>query len=147
MQLDLCPKKLTATLVQRSFTSDVKSTAESFKHWDTCMDNKTCKIVAIVGFVLAGLLLLWLLSSVIMCLCMGVTCLEALCCCCCRKAHRDRYVEPAQPYMNQNMYPQQQPMRQVNRPYEPVPLHNDAYQARRYSEEKQEYTGYRPLYH
>lgn len=96
---ELCPSKLLA----RSFTSDVTSTADSFKSWDTCMDNKTCKIVAIVGIVLAALVCIWILSTVIQCICLGKTCLESLCMCCCRPARHQQIVEP-HPYNNPNMY-------------------------------------------
>ncbi|ODV78600.1 uncharacterized protein CANTADRAFT_53117 [Suhomyces tanzawaensis NRRL Y-17324] len=90
-------------LLPRDLANDVTTTAGSFKSWDTCMDNTTCKIVAIVGIVLAVLVCLWLISTVIRCCCMGVSCLEALCCCCCRSANT-RYVEKQTPMHNPNMY-------------------------------------------
>ncbi|KAK6199317.1 uncharacterized protein RJT21DRAFT_45909 [Scheffersomyces amazonensis] len=94
-------------IVERdSFTQDVKSTAQSFRHWDTCMANRTCKIVAIVGICLASLFVLWMLMTFIQCLCMGATCIEALCCCCCRNSNRPVYsAPPQQPQYNPNMYP------------------------------------------
>lgn len=96
----LCPTRL----VSRSFSSDVSSTADSFKSWDTCMDNKTCKIVAIVGIVLACILAIWFLTSVFRCLCMGVDCLTSMCCCCCRPATSNNYQQPPDVYHNPNMY-------------------------------------------
>lgn len=116
-----------SSLFRRDFGDNVKSTADSFKSWDTCMDNKTCKIVAIVGIVLAGLVVLWAISTIIQCLCMGVSCLEALCCCCCRSSKPVVYQEKQTPYNNPNMYqPVSAPMR-----YQPQP----AYQGRGYDDE------------
>ena len=56
------------TIVQRSWTSDVGSTVKSAKHWDTCMANKACKIIAIVFIAIAGLIVFWLLGSFFRCL-------------------------------------------------------------------------------
>lgn len=121
-------------IVARSFGDDVTSTASSFKHWDTCMDNKVCKIVAIVGIVLAALVAFWLVATVVRCCCMGVSCLEALCCCCCRSANKQYVEKPVQsPYANPNMYappaapdytraPQQAHFTN-NQGYEPVSVH------------------------
>lgn len=137
MLLDICPKKH-VTLLLRSFSTDVKSTADSFKSWDTCMDNKTCKIVAIVGIVLAALVALWIVSTLIRCCCMGFSCLEALCCCCCRGARRTHYVEPVQanPFDNPNMYPRAQPMMMAQPAYQPVA---QPYHGRLYSEDEDAY--------
>ncbi|OBA20846.1 hypothetical protein METBIDRAFT_41293 [Metschnikowia bicuspidata var. bicuspidata NRRL YB-4993] len=141
MPLDICPKSYAASLFKR----DTLSTAESFKSWSTCMDNKTCKIVAIVGICVAALLVIWILATFVQCLCMGVSCLSALCCCCCRGAHKNRYVEPAQqPYENRNMYPRQPPMMQMEQTYQPVP-HYGGYEENRYKKDDHEYTGYKPL--
>lgn len=104
LSTELCPSKLLA----RSFNSDVTSTADAFKHWDTCMDNKTCKIVAIVGIVLAALVCFWIISTLVSCICLGISCIEALCCCCCCKSRsggRKQIVEKQEPYNNANMYP------------------------------------------
>lgn len=98
---NLCPSKL----LGRSISDDVTSTADAFKSWNTCMDNKTCKIIAIVGIVLASLICIWILSTLIQCICLGKTCLESLCMCCCRPANRQRVVEQQVPYANPNMYP------------------------------------------
>lgn len=116
----LCP----ARLFPRDFGLDVKSTAQSFKSWDTCMDNKTCKIVAIVGIVLAALFIFWILATVVQCLCMGASCIEALCCCCCRSVNRKpRYEEKQAPYANPNMYPPAPAMHYTRAPqpaYQPL---------------------------
>lgn len=111
--MDLCPSKL---LQPRSFTSGAVSTAKSFKSWDTCMDNKTCKIVAIVGIVLAVIVVIWILGGLARCLCYGVTGIAQLFCCCCRgcgNGSRNRdgyqremsYAPKPTAYDNPHMYP------------------------------------------
>lgn len=102
---DLCPSKIANSLLKRDLHSYVVSTSQSFKSWDTCMDNKTCKIVAIVGIVLAALVGFWIIATFIRCCCLGFSCLEALCCCCCRSASRPRQANNNQAYSNPNMYP------------------------------------------
>ncbi|CCH41858.1 hypothetical protein BN7_1397 [Wickerhamomyces ciferrii] len=112
---DLCPSKL---LSKRAFTSDVVSTAESFKHWDTCMDNKTCKIVAIVGIVVAAIVLFGIFGVLLRCFCCGVEGIWSACCCCFRccgsssgSGRRQRDIEQVPlkqqqtAYDNPNMYP------------------------------------------
>lgn len=98
----------------KSVENSVKSTAESFKSWDTCMDNKTCKIVAIVGIVLAALVILWLVCGIINCVCCGVrTCAGVFCCCltCCRGPRQRGHgrelsdVPESSPFNNSAMYP------------------------------------------
>lgn len=145
MQLDLCPKEIATSLFARDFKSDVKNTAHAFKSWDTCRANKTCRIVAIVGFILAILLALWILSTLIRCICMGFSCVEALCCCCCRSAHKNRYMEPAQqPQYNSNMYPAPQ-MRQMDQSYQPVSTQVQDMNYRPYGQQPNDLGGYKPL--
>lgn len=101
-----CPSEV----LRRSLTSDVKSTADSFKNWNTCMDNKTCKIVAIVLIVVASLIVLWLVMAVVSCCCMGLKIGEGCCfcftCCCRSRQAKPIYVQQQQPnvYNNPNMY-------------------------------------------
>lgn len=78
-----CPANVMNTILSKRFTEDdVKSS------WDKCMDNKTCKIVAIVLIVVGGLILFWLISTLFQVLCCGIKCLNAIfccfgsCCCC-----------------------------------------------------------------
>lgn len=151
----ICPSSVQATVAdavfRRSFTSDVTSTADSFKSWDTCMDNKTCKIVAIVLIVLAGLFVFWILSTIIRCLCCGVTCLEALCCCCCRSANRGRsrniQDDHNQAYNNPNMYPPPPPQQHFTS--QPQPAYQPVYTGERavsdedpFNERKNGYRGH-----
>lgn len=106
-------------LTSRDVFDSATSTAESFKSWDTCMDNKTCKIVAIVGIVLAVLVALWILTTVFRCCFYGFSCMEACCSCftCCCRNNKQQQVqqipvytntEKVHPYDNVNMYPQNQ---------------------------------------
>lgn len=46
------------------------------------MDNTACKWAAIIGIVLACLIVLWILAAIIRCCCLGVACIEAIFCCC-----------------------------------------------------------------
>ncbi|KAH3672423.1 hypothetical protein WICMUC_004259 [Wickerhamomyces mucosus] len=75
----ICPKEIYSQLIPRSLTS----TAESFKHWNTCMDNKVCKIVAIVGIVLAAIVVISLIGVLLRLVCCGAKGFLELCCCCC----------------------------------------------------------------
>ncbi|ODV58704.1 Pin2p ASCRUDRAFT_72380 [Ascoidea rubescens DSM 1968] len=111
--------------------NDTVSTAKSFQSWDTCMDNNVCKWVAIVGIILASLLVIWLLSTLIQVICCGATCIGALCCCffkccscCCPSKSKNRDVSDGNqqfsnffnkqkvakfsPLANPNMYPPKQ---------------------------------------
>lgn len=76
-------------LIARSFTENVQSTAKSFKSWDTCMNNKACKIIAIVGIVLAAIVALWLIGAVLTCFRQGVTGIGGFFCWCCNCGRRN----------------------------------------------------------
>lgn len=75
------------------------------------MDNRVCKIVAIVGIVFGVLIVFWVLSTLIRCVCLGFQCIEACCCCCGRSSgSRGQTVIVQAPnqdssYGNPNMYP------------------------------------------
>lgn len=60
--------------------SQIKLT-KAFKSFDTCMDNTICKIVFIVGIVVAALISLWIFISIARCFIIGPS--VATCCCCC----------------------------------------------------------------
>lgn len=75
-------------LVARSFTNNVESTAKSFKSWNTCMDNKACKIIAIVGIVLAAITAIWLIGALLTCFRQGVTGIGGFVCWCCNCGQR-----------------------------------------------------------
>ncbi|SCU86182.1 LAMI_0D00782g1_1 [Lachancea mirantina] len=87
----------TKSLVARSFTSDVSSTAKSFEHWDTCMANKTCKIIAIVGIVLASIVAFWIVGSLLRCIRQGSEGFADFCCWCCGSSRRRARVDQTMP--------------------------------------------------
>lgn len=115
----------------RSLTSNVVSTADSFKNWDTCMDNHTCKIVAIVLICVAAFIAMWFVMAVVSCCCMGMKIMEGCCfcfTCCCRGGSRNQtyqqpqYVEKQQTvYDNPNMYGPTRAPQMYNNP--PTPAH------------------------
>lgn len=139
--LPLCPQSLTRSLTQslsQSFTSldkrdlaeKAKSTADAFKNWDSCMGNTFCKIVAIVGICLGGLLVLWVLVALVRCCCCGVTtfaacCAICSCCACCCNDNTQRTLSQGNysAANNANMYPQNQPYRGYN--YQPEPSYSN----------------------
>lgn len=104
---DFIPSKQVRDTISND-ADKVTSFAKSFKNYDTCMANTGCKIVFIVGCVLLGLLVIWVISTIVQCLCMGVKCIEACCCCCCRSQSNTAYQQPPQTYINPNMYPDAQ---------------------------------------
>lgn len=76
------PLRLSQQLLRRSFTDDLKNTGKSFKNWDSCMNDKACKIIAIVGICLACLVGLWLVGAILTCFRQGVTGIFEFCCWC-----------------------------------------------------------------
>lgn len=116
MYIPTCPKDIVSGLSRR----DVRSTAESFKSWDTCMDNTTCKIVAIVGIVLACIVAISILTTLFRCCCLGLSCVQAICCCCSRGNRRPQPRQMQDPFHNANMYPRSQPMAQAQPAYYPT---------------------------
>lgn len=66
-----------------SFTENVESTAKSFKSWNTCMNDKACKIIAIVGIALASIVAIWLIGGILTCFRQGVTGIGGFFCWCC----------------------------------------------------------------
>ncbi|QLG70356.1 hypothetical protein HG535_0A02950 [Zygotorulaspora mrakii] len=80
--MDVCA--INHLFVRSSFTDNVVSTANSFKHWDTCMNNTACKVIAIVGICLAAITAIWLIGALLTCFRQGVTGIGQFCCWCCR---------------------------------------------------------------
>lgn len=83
---------------------ETTSTIDSFKSWNTCMDNHVCKIVAIVLIVVGGLLFIWLFGGILRCMCCGANmasslccCLSSMCSCCGSDNHNHRRHEQAPP--------------------------------------------------
>lgn len=86
--------------------SDVTSTAKAFKHWNTCMENKACKIIVIVLICLGGILAIWLLGSLLSMFKTGVTGICDFLCWCCPNRNRNRY--PDGDFQRQSHYQMQQ---------------------------------------
>ncbi|KAK9464157.1 uncharacterized protein V1516DRAFT_669720 [Lipomyces oligophaga] len=83
--------QMLASLVKRNTSDDlddakdkVVSFAESFKHWDTCMDNTGCKVIAIVGIILAVIVAFTLLTWIFRIVLCGA---QQACWCCNQCAH------------------------------------------------------------
>lgn len=76
-------------LFRRDFTQDVKQTAKSFKNWNSCMADKPCKIIAIVGICLACIVGLWLIGGLLTCIRQGVTGISGFICWCCNCNERN----------------------------------------------------------
>lgn len=57
--------------------------------WNSCMENHVCKSFSIIGFVIIGLIIFWIVFTIVQCVCFGVKCVNALfcvlCCNCCRR--------------------------------------------------------------
>ncbi|EMG48453.1 PIN2 [PSI+] induction protein 2 [Candida maltosa Xu316] len=124
------------------------SFADSFKSYDTCMANTGCKVIFIVGCVLGGLIVIWILSTLFQCCFFGAKCVEACCCCCCRDKPQNVYYEkPPQTFVNPNMYPPRYDQRYAYQPQPPpvsaYPAHNEP-SASEYSYTRHE-GGYEPV--
>lgn len=77
---------------RRDLTEDVKTTAKSFKNWNSCMADKPCKIIAIIGICLACIVGLWLIGGLLTCIRQGVTGITGFICWCCNCTERsNRY--------------------------------------------------------
>ncbi|KAG0661813.1 hypothetical protein C6P44_002674 [Monosporozyma unispora] len=70
-------------LTKRGWTDGITHTAKSFKNWNSCMADRPCKIIAIVGIVLASILGLWLIGSLLTCIRQGFTGIGGFLCWCC----------------------------------------------------------------
>ncbi|KAK9234546.1 hypothetical protein V1525DRAFT_435523 [Lipomyces kononenkoae] len=95
-------------LSKRDIVDQTVSFGESFRSWNTCMANLGCKIIAIVGIVLAVILVFTILTWIIRIIWCGAeaTCwLCGLCCCCCDGNRRGN----GKSQVNVYNIPQQQP--------------------------------------
>ncbi|KAK9370401.1 hypothetical protein V1509DRAFT_617661 [Lipomyces kononenkoae] len=94
-------------LSRRDIIDQTVSFGESFKSWNTCMANLGCKIIAIVGIVLAVILVFTILTWIIRIIWCGAeaTCwLCGACCSCCTGGRRNDKSQ-----VNVYNIPQQQP--------------------------------------
>lgn len=83
MDVDVLEEFANRQLYVRGFFHDVKNTTRSFKSWDKCMDDKPCKIIAIVGIVLAAIFGMYLVGGLLYFLRSGVTNISEFICWCC----------------------------------------------------------------
>ncbi|CUS20498.1 LAQU0S01e07954g1_1 [Lachancea quebecensis] len=116
---DVCYKRL----VTRDFVSGAKDTAKSFKNWDSCMDNRACKIIAIVGIVIASIVALWIVGSLLRCFKYGASGVLEFCCWCCGAGRHHGVQRPI-------TQPHAQPGASGGPPmviYQPVAAPQDAY--------------------
>ncbi|CCD23453.1 Pin2p NDAI_0B04190 [Naumovozyma dairenensis CBS 421] len=79
-----------STLFPRDWTDDIKTTGKSFRNWDSCMNDKPCKIIAIVGICLAVVVGLWLIGALLTCCRQGVSGISEFICWCCASGNRNR---------------------------------------------------------
>ncbi|KAG5356752.1 [PSI+] induction protein 2 [Yarrowia sp. E02] len=131
--IPLCPQAMAQPLVsltKRGLAESAKSTGEAFKSWDSCMDNTFCKIVAIVGIVAAGMLVLWILTAFFRCCFYGASAMTACCaicsccaCCCNDKVNREANQGNYAAANNPAMYPASNPYQAYN--YQPQPVYGN----------------------
>lgn len=113
---------------KREWTDGITHTAKSFKNWDSCMADKPCKIIAIVGIVLASILGIWLVGSLLTCLRQGFSGIGGFICWCCHSGNSgsgsggsqpgQQYA--AQPAVNHHYGYGGQPPNVVYQPVEPA---------------------------
>lgn len=81
---------------KRNFIDGVKQTGKSFKNWDSCMNDKPCKIIAIVGICLASILGLWLIGALLTCCRQGFTGIfDCFFWCCSKRRQNANMTHPA----------------------------------------------------
>lgn len=76
-------------IIPREEYHDGTETARSFRSWDTCMDNKVCRITASVGITVAVLAAIVLFFACVRGCRYQLTFAEAFCCCCVKRKRRD----------------------------------------------------------
>lgn len=115
-------REFTSSNYKRNILDDVKQTGKSFRNWDSCMNDKPCKIIAIVGICLAGVLGLWLIGALLTCCRQGFTGIfDCFFWCCARNRPKNSITSP--PNVNQGQSYQVPP----NVVYQPVqaPVHDN----------------------
>ncbi|CCE90468.1 Pin2p TDEL_0B03390 [Torulaspora delbrueckii] len=112
-------------LFARSFTNNVESTAKSFKSWNTCMDNKACKIIAIVGIVLAAITAIWLIGALLTCFRQGVTGIGGFVCWCCNCGQKSARAPTNDGYGKVNPTPATVVYQPIQRPESAYYRHRD----------------------
>lgn len=72
----------------RTITEQVSTVKTTFSSWDNCMTQVYCKWPVIIALVIAGLIVLSVVTCIVRCLCLGYSCCCACfrclsCCACC----------------------------------------------------------------
>ncbi|CCC68770.1 hypothetical protein NCAS_0B06860 [Naumovozyma castellii] len=98
--MNICQIK--QTLFPRAWTDDIVNTGKSFKNWDSCMNDKPCKIIAIVGICLAVIVGLWLIGALLTCFRQGVTGIGSFICWCCSSSSRSQRQQQMAQQQNYN---------------------------------------------
>lgn len=98
------------------------STAESFKSWDTCKENKVCKGTAIALIIIAAIIVFFIICAIVNCFCCAISCIDNLCCCCKGRSSRGA--------RQQGFAPLPEP--QYSRQVEPVYVPPQSYQPNAY---------------
>ncbi|GMM42381.1 hypothetical protein FOG50_01508 [Hanseniaspora uvarum] len=98
---------------KRSISSSVSGTYDSAKHWNTCMANKPCKIIAIILIVICAIVVFWLLGSLLKVLRSGCEGFYGVCCWPCsmnsNRSPSNTHTTYVQPQQQPPVYYQQQP--------------------------------------
>ncbi|SZF02875.1 unnamed protein product [Blumeria hordei] len=113
---------LSNVLGPRLITEQVASVKSTFSSWDNCMTQVYCKWPVIVGVLIAGLILLSIITCIARCLCCGYSCCCACfsflkCCSCCggccdgKRSKSMRYAD--EPAYNSQGYKAPAPMMAV----------------------------------
>lgn len=96
----------------------VRDVTDNMSNWDSCQSHTKCKVVSIIGIILASFVLIWILiASINFCFC-GFACAESFCCCftwCSRYPRHGQqglqvpmYMNSEKPHGNANLYPRNQ---------------------------------------
>ncbi|KAK9468097.1 hypothetical protein V1512DRAFT_290426 [Lipomyces arxii] len=109
------------------------SFGKSFRSWDTCMANTGCKVIAIVGIVLASILVFSLITWILRIIWCGAEATCWLCSRCCSSSARRSGSKRQSAPVNVYNIPQQQPYymgppagqdRGISGNYTPAPIYN-----------------------
>ncbi|CAL9735142.1 hypothetical protein MOSE0_G07954 [Monosporozyma servazzii] len=120
---------------KREWTDGITHTAKSFKNWDSCMADKPCKIIAIVGIVLASILGIWLVGSLLTCLRQGFSGIGGFICWCCHSGNSGSGSGSSQPGQQYAA----QPPNVVYQPVEPAGYYQRAASTAKHQGEEPQY--------
>lgn len=90
--------------------NEIKNAPQTFSSWDSCMEKAYCKWPAIIGIIIAVLVVVSIIWCCVRCCCCGLSCCCGCLSCfnsCCpsgRRPKRSKYVEPPTEYRSPNPY-------------------------------------------